>query len=72
MSTRIDMSSTERQILRANIELVRQLKELKRDMGVLVSYIKGNKNLEEEVENLLRIYSVKKQPSKYERGVDVD
>lgn len=46
-------------ILKANIKLSDTIEELKRDIFILVNYIKGNKELENHVQEILEYYSSK-------------
>lgn len=46
-------------LLNANIKLSDTIEELKRDIFILVNYIKGNKELENHVQEILEYYSSK-------------
>lgn len=46
-------------LLNANIKLSDTIEELKRDIFILVNYIKGNKDLENYVQEILEYYSSK-------------
>lgn len=65
-SERVKMSYTEKNILLANIELVKEQREFKRDISILISYIKGNTSLKREVASLIERYTTKEQPGKYD------
>ena len=46
-------------LLNANIKLSDTIEELKRDIFILINYIKGNKELENHVQEILEYYSSK-------------
>lgn len=46
-------------LLNANIKMSDTIEELKRDIFILVNYIKGNKELENHVQEILEYYSGK-------------
>ena len=54
---RVKMSEMERKVFLANVELVNKQKEYRRDISKLISYIKGNKQLEEEVNSIISYYT---------------
>ena len=51
------MSDLERKMFYANLELVNKQKEYLRDISRLISYIKGNKSLKNEVKNIITYYT---------------
>lgn len=51
------MSDLERKMFYANLELVNKQKEYLRDISKLISYIKGNKNLKNEVASIIKYYT---------------
>lgn len=59
------MGELERKLFYANVELVNKQKEYLRDISRLISYIKGNKNLKNEVKNIITHYT-----RKYDRSDD--
>lgn len=53
------MGELERKLFYANLELVNKQKEMLVDISKLISYIKGNKNLKNEVKNIITKYTRK-------------
>ena len=53
------LSVMEKSLLKANSELVSKQREMLRDISRLISYIKGNKNLKNEVKNIIIKYTRK-------------
>ena len=53
------MSKLERNLFDANLELVIKQKHMLVDISKLISYIKGNKNLKNEVKNIITKYTRK-------------
>lgn len=66
MTKRIMMSSMERNILNANIQLVKEQKVFKKDISILIAYIKGNTYLKSEVAAIIEAYTRKNPPCKYD------
>ena len=50
------MSQSEKAILQANIKLVDEKKELLRDIAILIRYLRGDKELKEEVKSIIKYY----------------
>lgn len=61
------MTEMERKIFNANLELVERQKILLRDISILISYIKGNKKLKTEIDNIIEYYTRKDYPTKYDK-----
>lgn len=61
------MSEAERNMFYANVELVNQQRVYLKDINKLIAYIKGNSRLKDEVKNIIRIYSRKETPNKYDK-----
>lgn len=51
------MSQSEKCMLEANIKLSDLNNERIRDIEILISYIRGNKSLKEEVRSIIKYYS---------------
>lgn len=58
------MSDHERKVLEANIRLVDEKNDLLKDMRVLIAYIRGDKDLKEEVKNIIKYYKKSKYVKK--------
>lgn len=63
------MSQSEKCMLEANMKLSDLNNERIRDIEILINYIRGNKELKEEVRSIVRYYSSNKRKIKYERRV---
>lgn len=66
MRERKEMSAMERNLLTANQELVNKQKLMLKDIIILIGYIKGNASIEDEVNNIVKYYTTKNPPGKYE------
>lgn len=68
MNKRITMSQTERQLLQANKVLVEKQQILLKDIHILISFIRGNKNVTEETINIINYYLNKsRSETKYDK-----
>lgn len=57
------MTNDEKKLLAANKKLVDKNTELEADIRVLISYLKGRKQLKDDVKDIIRYYSkVRKDP----------
>ena len=50
------MTQAEKRMLEANIKLTDTNNEMLRDISILIRYIRGNKELRDEVRNIIRYY----------------
>ena len=51
------MTDIERKILAANKQLLEKNSSIEKDIKTLISYIKGNKHLEKEVNEIINYYT---------------
>lgn len=57
MKERKMMGDMEKRMLQANIELVKEQNELRKDISILISYIKGNTQVEREVKTIIKRFT---------------
>lgn len=50
------MSQSEKNLLEANIKLVDDKNMLMKDIDILIRYLKGEKELKEDVKNIIKYY----------------